>query len=266
MSAHYPSAAFAKLFMALGRQPQERTRDEVFDALGLDDGDYFLTKLSAADRILLECGVEVLPSLQDEPLDGTFLLRRKNAGIPSGAAVRDRLAGIESASKEFKSTYWCDLRRLSHQPGATGTQLRSDAVKHSALKSVAGFLTTGGGTLFIGVSDAGEVLGLRPDLEILHESRRNVDQLTNNIKTDIADRFRDGNTVNDYVSIEALDVGDVQILQLEVASRRTLSFLASPERDHKLFRRQGNRTIAVEICELEEFQAWRSEHILSVDP
>lgn len=266
MRAHYPSVAFAKLLMALGRQPQERTRDEVFDALGLDDGDYFLTKLSAADRILRECGVEVQPSLQDEPPDGTFLLRRKNAGISSGAAVRDRLAGLESASQEFKSTYWCDLRRLSNQPGATGRQLRSGAVKHSALKSVAGFLTTGGGTLLIGVSDAGELLGLRPDLEILQESRRNVDQLINNIKTDIAHRFRDGNTVNDYVSIEALDVGAVQILQLEVASRRKLSFLVSPERDHQLFRRQGNRTVAVEIYELEEFHAWRSEHILSVEP
>ena len=211
-------------------------------------------------------GVEAQPSLQDEPPDGTFLLRQQNPGISSGAAVRDRLAGLESASKEFKATYWCDLRRLSHQPRATGRRLRSDAVKHSALKSVAGFLTTGGGTLFIGVSDAGEVLGVRPDLEILQESRRNVDQLINNIKTDISHKFRDGNTVNDYVSIEAFDVGDVQILQLEVASRRKLSFLASPEHDHKLFRRQSNRTIAVEIYELEEFQLWRSEHILSVDP
>ena len=250
--------------MALGRQPQERTRDEVFDALGLDEGDYFLNKLADADRILQECGVEVQPSLQDEPTDGVFLLRRKNAGTSSEASVRNRLALLESASQEFKSTYWCDLRRRSHQPGATGKQLRSDSVKHSALKSVAGFLTTGGGTLFIGVDDAGEVLGIQPDLEILQESRRNIDQLINNIKSDIAHKFRDGNAVNDYVSIETLHIGDTQILQLEVASRRKLSFLAAREGNHHLFRRQGNRTITVEIYELEEFQAWRSEHILSV--
>ena len=151
--------------------------------------------------------------------------------------------------------------RSSHQPRATKKELRSDAVKHSALKSIAGFLTTGGGTLYIGVRDAGEVLGLRPDLELLQGRRRNVDQLINNIKTDVADSFRDGNTVNDYVSIEAVDVGDAQVLQLEVASRRKLSFLASGERNHQLFRRQGNRTNVVEIYELEEFQAWRNEHI-----
>ena len=266
MSALYPSAAFAELLMALGSRPQEKTLDELFDALGLDEEDYLLTKLAAADRILRKCGVDIQPGLQDQPPDGTFLLRRKNAGVSSEASVRDRLPGLESASQEFKSTYWCNLRRLSHQPRATAAQLRSDAVKHSALKSVAGFLTTGGGTLFVGVSDAGEILGLRPDLEILQESHRNIDQLINNIKIDIAHRFRDGNTVNDYVSIVALDVRDDQILQLEVASRRKLSYLASPERDHQLFRRQGNRTIAVEIYELEEFQAWRSEHVLSVGP
>ena len=249
--------------MALGNRPQERTLDELFDALGLDEGHYFLTRLAAADRILRECGVEVQPRLQDEPPDGTFLLRRKDAGVSSKAALRNRLAGLESASQEFKSTYWCDLRRLSHQPGATAKQLRSDVVKHSALKSVAGFLTTGGGTLFIGVSDAGEALGLRPDLEILQESHRTVDQLINNIKTDVAHRFRDGDTVNDYVSIEVVDIGDAQILQLEVASRRKLSFLTCPDRDLQLFRRQGNRTIAVELYELEEFQAWRRERFLS---
>ena len=253
--------------MALGSRPQERTLDELFAALGLDEGDYFLTRLAAADKILRECGVEVHPRLQDEPPDGTFLLRQKNASVSSESSIRDRLAKHELASQEFKSTYWCDFNRLLNQPGATAQELKSEAVRQSALKSVAGFLTTGGGTLFVGVSDAGELLGLQPDLDLFQEHYRNVDQLINSIKTDVAKRFRDGNTVNDYVSIEAVDAGDAQILRLEVASRRKLSFLESPEHGHhQLFRRQGNRTTMVEIYELEEFQAWRSEHILSVQP
>ena len=114
-----PTAAFSELFMALGRQPQERTRDELFDALGLDDGDYFLSNLAAADAILRECGVEVQPRLQDEPPGGMFLLRRMDGGIPNEAATLARVARLESASQEFKSTYWCDLHRLSHQPEAS---------------------------------------------------------------------------------------------------------------------------------------------------
>ena len=257
-----PPRAFAEFFMALGREPQERTRDELFHALGLDADGYFLAKLVQADRILRDYGVAVRPRLQDEPPDGMFLLRQRDAGTPSEAAVRNRLAQLESASQEFKSTYWCDLNQRERQPGAPSKVLRSESVKHSALKSVAGFLTTGGGTLFIGIGDAGEVLGLDPDLGILAPGRQNVDQLINNVRTDVAAKFRDGHTVNDYVTIAAVDLADVQILQLDVASRRSLSFLVPPGGDHQLFRRQGNRTTAVEVYALEEFQAWRNEHIL----
>ena len=265
MSDWHPSAAFAELLMALGNRPQEKTRDELFDALGLDNEDFFLSKLTAANRILRECRIEVQPGLQDEPPDGTFLLRQKNAEQTREVAVLDRLAKLESASQEFKSTYWCDLRRSEHQPGATSKELRSDDIKHSALKSIAGFLTTGGGTLFIGVNDGAQVVGLQPDLDVLQENRRSVDQLINNIKTDVAERSRDGNIVNDYVSIDAVDIGDDQIPQLEIASRRTLSFLSTSKGDFRLFRRQGNRTTVVEIFELEEFQVWRNERILSAD-
>ena len=108
--------------------------------------------------------------------------------------------------------------------------------------------------------------GLGPDLGILAPARQNVDQLINIIRTDVAGRFRDGNTVNDYVTIAAVDVADVQVLQLDVASRRTLSFLAPPGGGHQLFRRQGNRTTAVEVYELEEFQAWRNRPRPSRDP
>ena len=94
MSAQYLTPALAELLMALGQQPQERTRVEVFELLGLDDEEYFLTKLATADRMLRGCGVEVQPSLQNEPPDGTFVLRRRSVGASSEAAIRDRLAGL----------------------------------------------------------------------------------------------------------------------------------------------------------------------------
>ena len=252
--------------MDLGQRPQERTRDELFDVLGLAHEPYLLNKLGEADRMLRDFKIEVYPSLQDNPPAGTFLLRRKSAGDYSEDAVKDRLSRPESASQEFKSSYWCDLHLQSRQPDAPVQQLRSNNVKHSALKSIAGFLTTGGGTLFIGVSDAGEVLGLRPDLCLLQKRQRNIDHLINNIRTDIAHRFLNGSTVNDYVRIEVIDIAQAQILLLEVASRRRLSFLASPKSDSQLYRRQGNRTVTVKVYELEEFQAWRSKTVLSDDP
>ena len=262
MSVPSPTPAFSKLLIALGGGPQERTLEQLFHDLGLGQEEYFLTRLADADRMLRDCGVDVQPRLQDGPPDGVFLLRVANVGGTSEADVKERLNEGETASQEFKSTYWCDLQRRIHQPNATPKQLRSDDVRHSALKALAGLLTTGGGRLFIGVDDAGGVLGLGPDLETLQQNRRNTDQLINNIKTDIAQRFRDGNTVNGYIRIEPVPVGDERILQLEVTSRRTLSFLDSGKGSHRLYRRQDNRTVPVEIYELEEFQAWRTDHIL----
>ncbi|MDE2828452.1 MAG: hypothetical protein OXL40_14315 [Bacteroidota bacterium] len=216
--------------------------------------------------MLRDFEIDVYLSLQDDPMAGTFLLRRKSAGDYSEGTVKNRLSGLESASQEFKSSYWCDLRRRLHQPDATAEQLRSEDVKHSALKSVAGFPTTGEGTLFIGVSDAGKVLGLLPDLSLLQQRWRNIDHLINSLRTDIARRFRNGDTVNDYVRIEVIAVAQAQILLLEVASRRSLSFLAFPGSDWQLYRRQGNRTTTVKNYDLEEFQAWRNKFILSDDP
>ena len=261
----YPSEKFAKLLLDLGERPQGKTREEVFDAIGLNDEDYFLAKLSTANKVLSECGIEVHPQLQEDPLDGIFLLRKKDAGIPSETSVRDKLSRPESASQEFKATYWCDYNRLLRQPEATVSQLKSEDVKHSALKSVAGFLTTSGGTLFIGVDDTRRVLGLEPDLNLLKKDQRNVDRLINNIKTDIKDRFRDGKAVNDYVSIDAVDMKEGQVLQLEVASRRNLSYLALPKHDHQLYRRQGNRTETVKVYEMEEFLEWRNKTYFSSD-
>ena len=91
--------------------------------------------------------------------------------------------------------------------------------------------------LYIGVDDAGEVLGLAPDLGLLKEDQRDVDCLVNNIRTDIKDRFRDGNNVNDYVNIEAVEMKEGQILQLEVTSRRSMSFLSVHNHGYRLYRR-----------------------------
>ena len=172
MSVPSPTPAFSKLLIALGSGPQERTLEQLFHDLGLGQEEYFLTRLADADRILRDCGVDVQPRLQDGPPDGVFLLRVANVGGTSEADVKARLNEGETASQEFKSTYWCDLQRRIHQPNATSKQLRSDDVRHSALKALAGLLTTGGGRLFIGVDDAGGVLGLGPDLEILQHNRR----------------------------------------------------------------------------------------------
>ena len=67
------------------------------------------------------------------------------------------IAGGESATVEFKSTArWC-----------VNTKQKADYVELSAVKTVAAFLNAEGGTLVIGVDDAGAVLGLADDYRTL---------------------------------------------------------------------------------------------------
>jgi CRP-like cAMP-binding protein len=59
----------------------------------------------------------------------------------------------ESETVEFKST----LRKNLH------TQKNDSAIELAVLKTIAGFLNAKGGVLFIGVDDAGQIVGMEPD-------------------------------------------------------------------------------------------------------
>jgi hypothetical protein len=72
---------------------------------------------------------------------------------PTSSSVADLLAAAESDGIEFKSTIRTNLH--TGQP--------DEKIHLSALKTIAGFLNTRGGTLVIGVDDDGNVLGLAAD-------------------------------------------------------------------------------------------------------
>ncbi|MDQ3715867.1 MAG: putative DNA binding domain-containing protein, partial [Actinomycetota bacterium] len=77
-------------------------------------------------------------------------------GLPGGAALRSIEEIIDNDADytvEFKSTARWDLRERKH----------NKAIEDAIVKTVAGFLNTGGGTLLIGIGPDREVLGLAPD-------------------------------------------------------------------------------------------------------
>jgi predicted HTH transcriptional regulator len=76
---------------------------------------------------------------------------------------RELIAAGEGAQVEFKSSARWDLRENKKNP----------ALEHVILKTVAAFLNSEGGTLLLGVSDEGVLLGLEHDYQTLQ--RRNAD-------------------------------------------------------------------------------------------
>ena len=67
--------------------------------------------------------------------------------------LADRIARGEGTQTEFKATLRVNLHTGQKDP----------RMEHAALKSIAAFLNSRGGTLFLGVNDDGEVIGLEND-------------------------------------------------------------------------------------------------------
>ena len=81
--------------------------------------------------------------------------------------VQELIEGGENQYVEFKSSLMWDYRRQS----------ANKDLYEPVMKNINGFLNTRGGAVIIGVDDAGEVLGLDPDLNTL--SKSNVDGFEN---------------------------------------------------------------------------------------
>lgn len=78
--------------------------------------------------------------------------RVKNGGLTE-ADILEEIQEGETKHREFKSTLRWNLHTKQNDPRIT----------HSALKTIAAFQNTEGGTLYIGVADDGQILGIEPD-------------------------------------------------------------------------------------------------------
>ena len=127
-----------------------------------------------ADRLERQRYLHALPVGWEQQDYGTFLEKRRKliakvirhgfdrlqgkADAPAWpATVADLLAAGESQTVEFKSTARWNLH----------TRAPDRKLEHVIVKTVCGFLNAEGGTLLIGVTDDGDVLGLGDDLQTL---------------------------------------------------------------------------------------------------
>jgi CheY-like chemotaxis protein len=113
-------------------------------------------RLGADDFVLKE---DVATELADQALR----LLRSGVSIQRQEALLQLVRAGEGATVEFKQTLRTDA--------TTGELHRG--VELAALKSVAAFMNSSGGTLLIGVDDSGTVTGLEPDLKLV--SRGDLD-------------------------------------------------------------------------------------------
>jgi len=159
---------------------------------------------------------------------------------------------------EFKSSLAYDYRRAEAQPNLAPAELASDGVVDASLKSIAGFMNSAGGVLYLGVRNDGSICGLEPDFICCSRraDRQNADGWEQHLRSLVVGRFKDGNQVNDYIQCELNRTEEGTVARIEVFRRSHLTFVRM-QNEFILFRRQGNQTTSVSIEHVEEFLALR---------
>ena len=121
-------------------------------------------------------------------------------------------------------------------------------IEKTILKTISGFSNADGGTLLIGVSDDGEVLGLQEDYNTLKESNKDHFELhlKNIINSEIGNAFGVSNITITFPTIDEIEICMVEItpsnqpIYLEVRDR-------NGNKSKKFYVRPGNRTQELEI-------------------
>jgi hypothetical protein len=238
------------------------TLRELFLHFGVLDQWSDLDKVSEVDALCKKYNLEVLPGLDRGDLDSLRRLRFRTAAEFTFQSALREIAQGESQNLEFKSSLLFDRKRAEIDPNAKTSDLKSEAVLHSTLRSVAALMNTDGGLLYVGVRDDGEPVGIECDYLFLKPDKRGPDSWELLLRDSIKDRFYRGNSVNDFAEAKFVPTNDVSctIVRVEVAPRPELSFLRSPgEKGYRLYRRQGNRTTEVPIEEFQDFLSSRKQ-------
>lgn len=234
-----------------------RSIPELITDLEIDPALPLLAAITQLRVSLQQHGLRLIPPLEAGAVETVRTICLLGAPEDLAVAVPADLAKGECPTREFKSSLHFDLRRSREDPGHAAETYRSAAVLHATLKTIAAFINTSGGTLYIGVDDNGAILGLQQS-DYLIERTTNRDRFELYLREAIGRHFHEGPMVGAFVRVQFHVIDGLDLARVDVTPRLgRLSCLAKPDapapRLFTIYRRDGNRTIEVPIEHLEEF-------------
>lgn len=235
------------------------TLKELFSVLKLPESELILDNVESIKEVLESVNFELVPSLSSGSLTSERILRSKNRPPVNDEIAKNEIAGGEGTVIEFKSSMLYDHKKAKTLPNLPINEYSSENVLHSCLKTIAAFLNSEGGVLYIGVEDDGHCIGLDHDCKIIGHKSFDADKWQLKLRSFFTGRFKEGKVINDYVDVTIIEINGAFIARLKILPRRKLSFVI--DKDSKkplLYRRQGNQTVIVEIDEVEEFLSFRA--------
>ena len=149
--------------------------------------------------------------------------------------IKELISKGEGEELEFKST----LRTNLH------TNEFDKNIEHSVLKTITGFLNSKGGTLLIGVSDKGEILGIRPDK--FENSDKFLLHLTNIIKEKIGKKYFH------LIDIQTKKTKNKIVIKLDCKKSSKPVFLKINPKQEEFYIRVGPSTTELRGSELIEY-------------
>lgn len=165
--------------------------------------------------------------------------------------VQRQLTWVETSQQEFKSRFEWNSRT-----GQVDPQLR-----FGVLKTIAGFLNSQGGVLWIGVQDDGNIIGIENELARIEELSP-LEVFENKIRQAIQNQIEP--LPLDSVSVEFVHKDGKQLCKISVKPRIGVSYLHEPKNggSHELVCvRDGARTISLTGKARDQFIISRSEFL-----
>lgn len=206
--------------------------------------EYGKTAFSYIDR---DSGLETWVGVPEQPEDIGEEMKEAEPEVSEPTTI-DRPVGELIAAGESKTLEFKTTARVNGHTGNVDKE-----IEHSVVKSVAGFMNASGGTLLVGVDDAGMPLGLEADLATL--GRKDLDGYENWLTTLLETSIGGAATAN--ASIDFPDVGGVTICRVSVRPGGSPVYVHMKD-DEWLYVRLGNSTRRLNTREAIEYirQRW----------
>lgn len=143
--------------------------------------------------------------------------------------------GEEDNTREFKST-------IVYPAGAVGADI--DTQMQVILKTIAGFLNAQGGTLYIGVNDNGDAVGIEREYHLLNSSTKDKHKKYQQNRDGYENKLRSGMNAHlgpvaqDYVTITFSEHNGHTVCEVKIESSRSIIWYD----ERQAYKRMGNRT------------------------
>ena len=129
----------------------------------------------------------------------------------SFSKLKSKILVGEDKTTEFKKTFCLDVK----------TKTKEKYIIEACIKTIAAFLNTSGGVLYVGVSDSGDIVGIEEELNLLFNN--NYDKFLLNFKDKLKTKFK--NYLHTHIEYNLINAGKKKVLEVNCTKSKEAVFI-----------------------------------------